>query len=243
MVLELAERAHGDAGAGQAQQLESSGEHGYEVQFIQLNPEAASVAQLDYRIAGQQHSPVPLDIPIIPAGYLDVIRGDSGRWLFTFGAAAANSRRTSLTDFISGCRPSPVFVSDHEFLATACDHDQRVLMAFGLDGKQLWYRTFSENYSAPSFIASEPADRFAFTRILTVVPLSIGEPLSKESSTSQEIRVLDTRSGKQVLRAYASPMQRDGQNLDLSPDGRRLALVRDGWLEVFDLPPVDAAVK
>ena len=243
MVLELAGRPAGESAAGPAPLSDYGSDRGYEIQFIRLNPEATSAEQLSYRIAGQQHSPVPLEIPIIPEGYLDAIRGDNGRWLFTFGSAAENSGRRNLTEFLSSCRPNPSFVSDREFLAIACDHDQRVLVAFGLDGTELWYRSFSENFAAPSFLTSEASDRFAFTRIQTVVPLSLGEPLGKDSSISQEIRVMDTRSGKQVLRAYATPMQRDGQNLALSPDGRRLALVRDGWLEVFNLPPVETAGK
>ena len=36
----------------------------------------------------------------------------------------------------------------------------------------------------------------------------------------------------------ASPVLTAGQNVALSPDGKRFAIVRNGAVEVYDLPPV-----
>jgi hypothetical protein len=53
--------------------------------------------------------------------------------------------------------------------------------------------------------------------------------------------VYDTESGKLVLVRDASPVLTAGQNVTLSPDGKRFAILRNGAIEVYDLPPVTPA--
>jgi hypothetical protein len=53
--------------------------------------------------------------------------------------------------------------------------------------------------------------------------------------------VYDTESGKLVLVKDASPVLTAGQNVALSPDGKRFAVLRNGAIEVYDLPPVTPA--
>jgi hypothetical protein len=55
---------------------------------------------------------------------------------------------------------------------------------------------------------------------------------------SQAVTVYQTDSGRQLLRVDAAPIARAGQNFALSPDGMRLAVIRDGSLEVYSLPPL-----
>jgi VWFA-related protein len=51
----------------------------------------------------------------------------------------------------------------------------------------------------------------------------------------QEVQVFDTASGSSVLSVIVSPAVTTGQNVSLSPDGRRLALLQGSMLELFDL--------
>jgi hypothetical protein len=53
--------------------------------------------------------------------------------------------------------------------------------------------------------------------------------------------VYDTESGKLVLVRDASPVLTAGQNVALSLDGKRFAILRNGAIEVYDLPPVTPA--
>ena len=46
-------------------------------------------------------------------------------------------------------------------------------------------------------------------------------------ASSQEVRVYQTYSGKQIFRTDCTPIIRAGQNFALSPDGLRLAVVRE----------------
>jgi hypothetical protein len=54
------------------------------------------------------------------------------------------------------------------------------------------------------------------------------------------VGVYDTESGKLVLVKDVSPVLTAGQNVALSPDGTRFAVLRNGAIEVYDLPPVEA---
>jgi hypothetical protein len=58
---------------------------------------------------------------------------------------------------------------------------------------------------------------------------------------TQEIRVYQTHSGQQLLRVEASPVQRSGDNFDLSPEGLHLAVIRGNAVEVHTLPALTEA--
>lgn len=213
----------------------------YDIQFVDLASEAKSADELTYRIGGEQRSAYPLDIPILPAGYLDLSKVGLDRWHVTFGPAVAGGKRSDLFDVVSNCRPGLQFISDDEFVIGGCQRDPGKFSRGGytLDGKELWRYDFPEPDGLETLKLSDSGNRFALGRILTSYPLSPGQPLSPDLATAQDIRVYEGRSGKQVLRVQASPMQADGRNYALSPDGSRLAVVADGDIEVFNLPPTE----
>ena len=71
-------------------------------------------------------------------------------------------------------------------------------------------------------------------------PISTFDALYPEDVQAQMAGVYDTESGKLVLVRDASPVLTAGQNVALSPDGKRFAVLRNGVVEVYDLPPVSA---
>jgi hypothetical protein len=62
------------------------------------------------------------------------------------------------------------------------------------------------------------------------------EPIVQEDVKGQLIRVIDAADGKVVFEAMASPPLDAGGNVAISPSGRRVALITDGTIQVFDLP-------
>jgi len=56
----------------------------------------------------------------------------------------------------------------------------------------------------------------------------------------QIVHVYSNGSGEEILRAACSPVQRMGQNFALSTDGRKLAVLHNGAIEVFTLPVLTA---
>jgi hypothetical protein len=89
--------------------------------------------------------------------------------------------------------------------------------------------------------------------------------LSASAVTGQEVRVYQTYNGRQLLKIDCSPVERAGQNFALSPNGMRLAVVRETMVshpatkdfaaytqnetavEIYPLPPLskedEAALK
>jgi len=53
---------------------------------------------------------------------------------------------------------------------------------------------------------------------------------------SKPVRVHDTVSGQPLLTISASPLPGSEQNYAISPDGDRLAVLRDRNLQILDLP-------
>jgi hypothetical protein len=50
------------------------------------------------------------------------------------------------------------------------------------------------------------------------------------------VRVFDAANGKVALEAPASPALDAGGNVAISPSGRRVAVLNDGAIQVFELP-------
>jgi WD40 repeat protein len=81
--------------------------------------------------------------------------------------------------------------------------------------------------------------RFAYESIAVNRPVSSFDAIYPEDVTAQMVGVYDTESGKLLLVRDVSPVLTAGQNVALSPDGKRFAVLRNGAIEVYDLPPVE----
>ncbi|HEU4636003.1 MAG TPA: hypothetical protein VFS41_07490, partial [Edaphobacter sp.] len=143
-----------------------------------------------------------------------------------------------LAGFDSTCRPSPVLVSSSEFIAFGCraSHTPQVIAGFNLRGEEMWEQNMTESYVSPSFSYAPGSGRFAISRVLTHTSMVETEMVSPEIFDSQVVTVYQTDSGRQLLRVDAAPIARAGQNFALSPDGMRLAVVRNDALEIYNLP-------
>jgi hypothetical protein len=66
------------------------------------------------------------------------------------------------------------------------------------------------------------------------------DPIDETNIVNQMVGVFDTQTGQLRLVKNATPILSAGQNYALSPDGLRFAVLRDGAIEVYDLPPATA---
>ena len=126
-----------------------------------------------------------------------------------------------------------------------------VMGAFnGFATPRLWQMLFSDAQAYPSFVADNSAGRFAFSRTLTTGAVFDTLTPFADQFAAQEVRVLQTYNGKQLLRVATSPIQRSGQNFALSPNGLSLAVIHDPVdgrlkevqhkpaIEIYKLPPL-----
>jgi len=175
-------------------------------------------------------------VPATSEGFLDILQESNETWLFDFQSHAG--KRLQLSPFDTSCAPSPYFVSRTEFVALGCRGSETHLMlsGFNLRGEQPWIQVLSGNQIAPMVVTAPDAGRFAFSRVLVAASYYDIQNLVPEELSGQEIQVIQHYDGRILLKVMASPIQRTGQNFDLSENGLSFAVIRNGNLDVFHLP-------
>jgi hypothetical protein len=126
-------------------------------------------------------------------------------------------------------------------LITGCylGGDDHLIAAVSNDGQQLWQTRWENKYVWGWFTSAENGSRFAYESLQVNRPISTFDSLYPDDIQAQLAGVYDTESGKLVMVKSASPVLTAGQNVALSPDGMRFAILRDGAVEIYDLPSVE----
>ncbi|MGB6134389.1 MAG: hypothetical protein WBG54_21620 [Acidobacteriaceae bacterium] len=141
----------------------------------------------------------------------------------------------------STCHPTVQPLSATVALVSACAPDLDLRPVYGIStvtGKELWQANWQSKYVWGWFDCALDGSRFAYESIESTEPVNAFGSLDEGELGRQLAGVYDTDTGKPVLVLDATPVLSAGQNLALSPDGRRLAILRHGAIEVYDLPPV-----
>ena len=199
------------------------------------------------RFAGVVQAQSTGDIPASTAGYLAVV--DLGRQHWAFDFHSYTGKTDELAPFDSACSPAPLFVSHSEFIAFGCKNGQtrQLLGGFNMRGEEMWQQGLFGDFIAPSLAYAPAGGRFALSRIMLRTSAIADQPISSDEVSAQSVVVYQIDSGKQLLRADCSPVERAGQNFALSPDGMALAVVHNDAVEIYTLPPLtdkdQAAVK
>jgi hypothetical protein len=172
------------------------------------------------------------------AGYLSIV--DQGRTHYAFDFHSYSGKVNELSPFDSTCPPAPIFVSHSEFIAFGCrsGHTIQAFGGFNMRGQEMWEQGIFGDFIAPSLVYAPSSGRFAFSRILLHGSAVPDQPISSDEVGAQSVVVYQTNSGKQLLHAECSPVERAGQNFTLSPDGLSLALIHADAIEIYRLPPL-----
>jgi hypothetical protein len=67
-------------------------------------------------------------------------------------------------------------------------------------------------------------------------PVRAGSTIDQGDIRGQLVEILDAADGKVVLETSASPTLDAGGNVAISPSGRRVAVLKGGAIQVFELP-------
>jgi hypothetical protein len=218
-------------------ELQIAGRPPVQIYFFRLREEKVDGKErLIARTAGLVGAPTLINLPATGDGYLDIKQESSGTWLFDFVSHAG--KRLELSAYDTTCAPRPYFVSRSEFVAFGCRGatDKMQLSYFNLKGEQPWLSVLGGTQVSPSIVAAPAAGRFAMNRTLVGSALIDTDSLTADDFTSQEITVMQNFDGRVLLKVQATPIQRSGQNFDLSPLGTKFAVLRGGNLEVYTLP-------
>lgn len=183
-----------------------------------------------------------VEIPLLGDGNLRVISGkQNNKWLIRYVPFKGDSR--DLTEVESACHPSEQAVSRDVALIFACPKsgNDHIVSAINLDGKILWQQRWESRYIWPTLQLTQDGSRFAYSSLQVSHPVGIMDPVDETNITHQMVGVFDTQTGQVRLVKNANPILSAGQNYALSPDGLRFAILRDGAIEIYNLPPVSTA--
>lgn len=181
-----------------------------------------------------------VDLPLVENGFLNLLEGkDPTKWVIQ--REVFHSDPQTVTEFSSSCAPTLITVSNAVALAVGCppkggsDH---MVSAISLSGQVLWQDRWKQRYIWPTFDYAEDGSRFAFGSLEINHDVGFMDAFGQDDVVAQMVGVFDTRTGKLQLAKDASPVLSAGHNYALSRDGRRFAILREGAIEIYDLPPV-----
>jgi VWFA-related protein len=191
-----------------------------------------------------------VDLEATSSGFASVTPGISGKvWLVRFGPS--ERERANIARVRSRRAPDVLYLSSNVLLIgrDSTKSPGYSVSAFTVTGNRLWRQHWDAHRYTAIVETSADSSRFAISTLKLIdTPVSQSDteenaPDSDSEGLEQHIQVVDTASGDHVLSVTASPVVLSGQNYSLSPDGRRLVLLRKAALEVYELPQMSAAER
>ena len=251
----LPARTQQDAGTGNAAEEETPAKSSVEIRFFRLayvSDAEGKTGRVIAKVAGGLLTQTMVNIPATAEGFIDITKDKDTGYLFDFQNHAG--KRTELAGYMTGCMPRSYFISRSEFVAFGCGLQDRVLLSeFNLRGEEPWVQELRGEHISPVITAAPDAGRFVLSRMLVSGTLVDASTVAPDQVSAQELTVMQNHSGRVLLRTQASPMQRAGQNFDLSPNGMWFAtlqstqtghddsLTQHTKIVVFHLPELTAA--
>ena len=195
------------------------------------------ISTADDKVKFSTTNPVTVHLPILHEGYVGAEPGDRNTWALWFYPFEGEKRK--FAEVLSSCHPQQTPLSSDVVLVSSCtrDSDDQLEQVFSLDGRTLWQQRWGSRYVWPTIEVAENGSRFAYASIELAHPIGTLDPVDGTMMVRQLVGVYDTATGTLRLVRVATPMLTAGGNYALSPDGSRVAVLSDGVIEVYDLPP------
>jgi hypothetical protein len=197
----------------------------------------------DNTVLAESETRHPVDVPMVENGYLNLLEGkDPSKWVMQRELLRGDPQ--VIAEVKSSCMPTLMTLSDNVALAVGCPPkggNDHLVSAISLKGDVLWQDRWKARYIWPTFDYAEDGSRFACGSLQINRDIGSMDFFGQEDVVAQMVGVFDTESGKLELTKDASPVLSAGHNYALSSNGRRFAILREGAIEIYDLPPVAAA--
>ncbi len=189
------------------------------------------------RIAELPHA---VDLPMVRGGYLGVQQADAKGNGWDVSLASFHGGTHFVATVNSTCQPIVEPLSMTAFLTESClpYSDKRLIDAFDLDGHKLWEQTWQSRFTWGTLAYSMAGNRFAYGSIEVNHTITETAPVDEDSIVGEPIGVYNLQSGKLDTVLDATPILTAGENFALSPDGDKLAILRGGAIEIYDLPAI-----
>jgi hypothetical protein len=145
----------------------------------------------------------------------------------------------------STCTPHENFLNQKALVIESCGpkSPDTFLDAWTTDGKKLWNGRRDGHLVWPTFAYSRTGKRFALSLLHVSHTIDLVDSINDEDVREQVVQVYDSATGALLMATNASPILTAGQNFALSDDGERLAVLRDGAIEIYKVPSPAAEEK
>lgn len=188
---------------------------------------------------------LPAALPLMEDGIAEAAPGKNDKqWLIRSDTTSKVVEK--IGEVKSDCAPQIQVLSRTVVLAESCSPNSGATVlvnALSSQGGVLWQDRWDSRYIWPSFDYAENGSRFAYESMQADRDVGVMDSFGEQDIVAQPVGVFDTETGSLVLVRDASPILSEGQNFALSADGRRFAILRNGAIEVYDLPPVVEKVE
>ena len=183
----------------------------------------------------------PIHVPITSTGYVGVAK-DKGEDQFLIRFIPFEGESLVLGKVASTCTPHEEFLSPVALMIESCGPKSPdvYLDAWTTTGKKLWTGQREGHLVWPNFAYSCASGRFAVSLLHVNHFIDLVDSLNDEDVREQVVQVFDSATGALLMATTASPVLTAGQNFALSEDGERLAVLREGAIEIFKVPPPPA---
>jgi hypothetical protein len=243
MMLEMQKRVPPDAAPADPNLQPSSAGSGLAGEIVRPRPrvDVVMLRPGDRTVIAQSEARRAVDLPLLDDSILQVLEGKQpNKWVLQ--KMPFHGEPQIIAEIKSACTPTLVPLSENVALTVGCfpTGGDRSVTAVSLKGNLLWQNRWQQRYIWPTFEYAQDGSRFAYASLEVAHDLGMADPFGDGDVVAQLVGVFDTESGKLELVKDATPVLSSGQNYALSADGRRFAILREGAIEVYDLPPVDA---
>ncbi len=183
------------------------------------------------------HTEGVIHLPLSENGYYQIQRADGLNWMISY--SDMQGRGMPYWQVESVCLPPLEPIAPGLLLATPCGDDgSRALVMLSRATKSvLWHVNIPATSVWPVLARSASGLRFARATLELNQPITSGNPIDPEDIRGQKVEVFNTSDGVLEFAVDADPTLDAGGNFALSPSARRVAVLRRGGIEVFDLPP------
>ena len=180
------------------------------------------------------------DWPVNSQGYVESVRGNGAQWTLNLDSFSGAGKALGQVD--STCLPDAAFAAETELIVKTCvvggGGDLTAMTV--PDGARTWQAITATNAMWPQLVMAPDGSRLALETLLLKRPATAYKRkrlIGAQDLEGQMVRVMDAADGKVELEAPLRPILDGGGNVSISPSGRRVAILNDGAIEVFELPP------
>lgn len=205
-----------------------------DVEFVQFHP---------LKIIARARLQAPGSIPILDDGFLEALPAAHHRWVIELHPFhGVHDEERKVTTVRSQCMPWLTPLSHRVIAAGLCSGgDDFVFHGYDRQGRLLWTIPKGSRQLEPRFLLAPGGAHFAIESLAASHSIRSIEALSHKNVRGEKIEVYDTLTGTSIGSLLIHPEYTAGRNADFSPDGKRLAVLNQGAIEIYSLKQLTQA--